>query len=269
MKSPSPQPLWPFRWPILIILLGVMDMGSDFYQRMERFPNSDLLTSVGLRFVLWSIVAGLIALRVFWKNRRARLALTATHEHLSESPSLSAETLPQFALPKFLLITISIALIGVALWNYAALNFLVPLLLTVTAWAIISKTFPAMLRPLLPALAIQSGQLGNFVLLFLLWNQFDMFFDVLVLLIGLTVLILWPGRWPVLFLAIYQVLGILINGWAMTEVNLAEGFGQSLVILLVTRIAALFFLITGFRAYTSQSSSLTLHNPTPVSSSIN
>ncbi|GAB2592328.1 hypothetical protein ISP15_14595 [Dyella jejuensis] len=132
---------------------------------------------------------------------------------------------------------------GWALGMYAGANLLIPLLATAVVWALGKRLFDAQRRNILGAFCVQGGHLIWFAAGMLITRQLaPAAIDVAWYTIGLAWLLAKPGRAPLWFLAIYQVLSLPYNVYTFAHADLAGAADKALLVHIVWRSLALFYM---------------------------
>jgi hypothetical protein len=136
--------------------------------------------------------------------------------------------------------------LGALLGKYAGLHMLLPIVGTLLGGLMAKKLARPAAQPMVPAFAVQAGHL--------LWLAVGLaivgglradLLDVLLLAGGLTWLLIAPGLGPVLLLAIYQSIALIINGWLFALAEVGSTQHRALAVHILLRILALVFLFTG------------------------
>lgn len=138
-------------------------------------------------------------------------------------------------------LTIVGGIVGVAIGAYAGINLLIPLAFTAAVWWAGRKLISGPRQPYLPALAVQTGHLLWLCLglLYVRAAGLDLV-DPVVLIIGLVWLLLKPGLAPVLFLTVFQVLALAINGVSFSDAAIGTNPHKALFVHILWRLMALF-----------------------------
>ncbi len=105
-------------------------------------------------------------------------------------------------------------------------------------------------KPLIAPFSLQLSLLIIFGLSGLIVGSFSLVaIDVLILAIGLIWLVAKPGIGPVILLSIYHVGGILLQIIIISASGLAAGGIMELIAIVLIRVAAIYLMVTGLKAY--------------------
>ena len=127
------------------------------------------------------------------------------------------------------------------------MNLLLPLALTGAAWWVARKVLNPSKRAYLPAMAVQIGHLLWLSLGLAYLRMFGLdLVDVVVLVIGVTWLAVKPGLAPVLFLAVFQVLGLGVNLLSFIGAAVGSNAHKALLVHMIWRLLALALMWYGY-----------------------
>ena len=132
-------------------------------------------------------------------------------------------------------------LVGASVGYYSGIHLLIPLGITLAVWCIGKKLLRVEKQLYLPAIAVQTGSLLWFLFGLLYLGAFNSgLIDIGVLVLGLTWLVLKPGFGPILFLTLYQVVGLAGNAVSFAEAAIRTTSHKALLVHIIWRLMALF-----------------------------
>lgn len=144
--------------------------------------------------------------------------------------------------------TIIGGVIGTALGRYSGISLLIPVVITLVAAWVLSRVVAERTRPIVPAIAVQLGQFGWLIVGALILQTIEgVWIDAVILTIGLLWLIAQSGIFPVMLLALYQVLGLAMNVLAWLAVPLGSAEHRALLVHIILRVLALVLMLIGLR----------------------
>src|SRR5690349_5388907 len=102
---------------------------------------------------------------------------------------------------------------GVALGFYVGIMLLIPAAATMVGFLIVKHAAPAKIKPLGGALAVQFGHWVWMLVGALLAPSGVLIIapDLLIVVAGLVWLVFWPGLIPIVLVAIYQTVSLILN----------------------------------------------------------
>jgi hypothetical protein len=143
---------------------------------------------------------------------------------------------------------------GLAVGWYSGVFLLMLLACTIAFWWLGKKLLTRDAQVYVSAIALQAGQTLLLVILALLLPflpiRFDSFFlfDVVVPVAGLTWLVLKPGLNPNIFLTVFQVCAIVVNGLNFSEMTVGTLNHKALATHILWRCLALLTMWQGYIA---------------------
>jgi hypothetical protein len=139
--------------------------------------------------------------------------------------------------------------IGIAFGRYAGIMLLIPLAVTGAAWWLYHRLLPADRRPVIPALAVQTGHIVWFALAAFLPGGLAQVAPDVIILGALTVWLGWRiSRIAAVVLIVVQVASGAYNLWSLSHVSLMDDAGKALVCHILWRllaVAALGWFLSG------------------------
>jgi len=142
-------------------------------------------------------------------------------------------------------------LAGGAIGFYAGLFFLFPAGYSAILWWIANKTLPSRVQLFVPSLSVQIGHMIWFLsgtVITGLLAPADVF-EVIIFLSAITWIIYKPSIGAVLFLAAFQVFGIVVNLIGLTGAAVGSIPHKALAVTIIFRLAALLFLWEGYTIF--------------------
>jgi hypothetical protein len=144
--------------------------------------------------------------------------------------------------------------INVAFIKYFGISFFIPAIIIFFSWLWLNKKIKnSKLTSIIPALAIQSGQVLCISITLILsvamheYFAIAVLFDILILIIGLMWLIMRPGIKPIILLSIYQILSSLVSITNLIYQEINSPSFKASIIQLIIKIAAVFFMVIGYK----------------------
>ena len=134
---------------------------------------------------------------------------------------------------------------GAAVGQYAGVDLLIPLLATALVWWGGSKLLKDERKEILPAFAVNAG---HFLWLSLGLSMLGaqafatLGLDLVLYAIGLAWLLKKPSIGPLILLGIYQALSLGINGYSLAVAAVGSGSHKALLVHVIWRAMALFFI---------------------------
>jgi len=141
--------------------------------------------------------------------------------------------------------------IGGLIGWYAGIALFIPIVLAVAIGFITWRISAGSRKRLVAAFSVQAGQLvwGTIGLMMLGFNQpqLGMLVDIGLWSVGLIWLMAKPGKAPLLCLAVYHVLSLVVVVFNLTHVPLASALSKGLVANAFLRAEALIFMFAVYR----------------------
>lgn len=138
--------------------------------------------------------------------------------------------------------------VGAIVGLYCGLNILIPLFGSMIVFAQIKRVQQARWKPFLAAVAIIIGHLLWMIVGAIIVPAQAMAIvpDIIVMLAGILWLILRPGLGPVILLVVFEVLCVVINGFAILPHEFGSPIHKALVAHLALRLGTICSLIVGY-----------------------
>jgi hypothetical protein len=136
-------------------------------------------------------------------------------------------------------------IVGAAVGQYAGVDLLIPLLATALVWWGGSKLLKDERKEILPAFAVNAGHFLWLSLgLFMLGAQAfaTLGLDLILYAIGLAWLLKKPSFGPLILLGIYQAVSLGVNGYSLALAAVSSGSHKALLVHVIWRAMALFFI---------------------------
>jgi hypothetical protein len=151
----------------------------------------------------------------------------------------------KFDLSRLSPLSIAASIGGVMLGAYAAFDLIFPALFAGVAWFGLHNMAPSAKKPVVPAVAWQTGQLGWFIIgvAFAPAGLAQVGLDILILgglLIWLYISLSAVAAWV---LVAYQGLSILVNAWMFMHAPIESNTAKALAVHIVWRVTAIVLLV--------------------------
>jgi hypothetical protein len=140
------------------------------------------------------------------------------------------------------------AAVGYAVSQYTGLMALVPLGAALLFGFLAAKVVGPATKPMVPAFAVQAGQLLWFIVGAVTTGQYQAVLpDLIILAIGVVWLLARPGLGAVLLLGIYQGISFAINAAMFASASVGSVEHKALLVHLIFRAAAVVLMVAGLR----------------------
>jgi hypothetical protein len=140
------------------------------------------------------------------------------------------------------------SLVGAIFGFYCGFTFLVPALIVLIVFFVTKYSVSTKLKPFTGTFAIQLGHgLWMFMGGLIISGAMKIVeVDLSVLVVGLILLLIWPGLVSVCYLGIYQIVALAINCIRISNYEFGTIGNKAIAVTIILRICAIVTLIVGY-----------------------
>ena len=136
------------------------------------------------------------------------------------------------------------SIVGIGLGIYTGMELLWPLALIGVTWWLAAKLVPEEKQIVIPTFAVQCGHALYMSLNFAVLRFVDEgIIDVVLWAGGLTWLLARPGRGPLFFLSVVQIIALIAVGYMLVGAEVGTSDHKAALVNIMLRTIALFFML--------------------------